>query len=174
MFGSKMPCYAPRHSGESENAHLSIRYTADYPKKRYVLDLLLDGHLQYQACTEGKAGGLKACWKKLISKYGDLEVRIFKQDHAKVVLGAKEYKRQERAFAKKNKKFSVADKPKAKQKPDSKDKPTPVTQPADTSTDEKPVTSDTDSAAETRQPIDIEAAKQSQDKLDAFLTKILG
>ncbi|MDZ7692048.1 MAG: hypothetical protein U5K69_13110 [Balneolaceae bacterium] len=97
MFGSKMPCYAPKHSGESENAHLSIRYTADYPKKRYIMDLLLDGHLQYQACTEGKGGGLKACWKKLVSKYGDLEIRIFKQDHAKVVLGAKEYKRQERA-----------------------------------------------------------------------------
>jgi hypothetical protein len=174
MFGSKMPCYAPKHSGESENAHLSIRYTADYPKKRYVLDLLLDGHLEYQACTEGSSGGLKACWKKLINKYGDLEVRIFKQDHAKVVLGAKEYKRQERAFANKDKKSSVADKPKAKQKSASKDKPTPVTQPADTSTNEKPVTSDTGPAAETQQPIDIEAAKQNQDKLDAFLTKILG
>ncbi|MFH5883984.1 hypothetical protein ACG2F4_06705 [Halalkalibaculum sp. DA3122] len=176
MFGSKMPCYAPKHSGESENAHLSIRYTADYPKKRYVLDLLLDGHLEYQACTEGKGGGLKACWKKLVSKYGDLEVRIFKQDHAKVVLGAKEYKRQERAFAKKDKKSfaNEAPAPKAKQKPAGKDKPTPVTQPADTSTGEKPVTSDTDPAAETQQPIDIEAAKESQDKLDAFLTKILG
>lgn len=101
MFGSKMPCYAPKHTGESENAHLSIRYTADYPKKRYIMDLLLDGHLEYQACTEGKDGGLKACWKKLVKKYGDLEIRIFKQDHAKVVLGAKEYKRQERALAKK-------------------------------------------------------------------------
>ncbi|WP_445664388.1 hypothetical protein [Fodinibius sp. AD559] len=103
MFGSKMPCYAPRHSGESENAHLSIRYTADYPKKRYIMDLLLDGHLEYQACTEGSGGGVLACWKKLVKKYGDLEIRIFKQDHAKVVLGAKEYKRQERTFASQHK-----------------------------------------------------------------------
>lgn len=101
MFGSKMSCYARRHSGESENAHLSIRYTADYLKKRYIMDLLLDGHLEYQACTEGKGGGLLACWKKLVGKYGDLEIRIYKQDHAKVVLGAKEYKRQERMYAKK-------------------------------------------------------------------------
>jgi hypothetical protein len=176
MFGSKMPCYAPKHSGESENAHLSIRYTADYPKKRYVLDLLLDGHLEYQACTEGSSGGLKACWKKLISKYGDLEVRIFKQDHAKVVLGAKEYKRQERAFAKKNKKSSAneAPAPKVKQKPAANDRPATATQPADTTTNEKPVKKDTGSGPEMQQPIDIEAAKESQDKLDAFLTKILG
>lgn len=101
MLGSKMPCYAPRHSGESENAHLSVRYTADYTKKRYIMDLLLDGHLEYQACTEGRKGGLLPCWKKLVSKYGELEIRIYRQDHAKVVLGAKEYKRQERQQAKK-------------------------------------------------------------------------
>ncbi len=171
MFGSKMPCYAPRHSGESENAHLSIRYTADYPKKRYIMDLLLDGHLEYQACTEGTGGGLKACWKKLVNKYGDLEIRIFKQDHAKVVLGAKEYKRQERALAKKEPKPTPPSSPPSKtKKQPTKSKPTTAEKQVKTAPKEK----DTSSDAETRQPIDIEAAKESQAKLDDFLTKILG
>ena len=165
MFGSKMPCYAPKHSGESENAHLSSRYTADYPKKRYVLDLLLDGHLEYQACTEGKSGGLKACWKKLVSKYGDLEIRIYKQDHAKVVLGAKEYKRQERALGKKEK-STTTNSP----APKTKKKSTSVNRSKKPTTKEKASTSD----GKPQQQIDIEAAKASQAKLDAFLTKVLG
>jgi hypothetical protein len=173
MFGSKMPCYGSKHSGESENAHLSIRYTADYPKKRYVLDLLLDGHLTYQACTEGKGGGLKACWKKLVSKYGDLEIRIYKQDHAKVVLGAKEYKRQERALVKKEKSTATnSPAPKTKKKPATKPKPASTKQ-EKTSSKEQPTTKNISSDEKPRQQVDIEAAKQSQAKLDAFLEKIL-
>ncbi|MCW9709047.1 hypothetical protein [Fodinibius salsisoli] len=175
MFGSKMPCYAPKHSGESENAHLSIRYTADYPKKRYIMDLLLDGHLEYQACTEGKAGGLKACWEKLVSKYGDLEVRIFKQDHAKVVLGAKEYKRQERALGKKEKSTATdSPAPKTKKKAASKPKPISTKQQVKTPSKEKPRTKDKSSEEKPQQQVDIEAAKASQAKLDAFLTNVLG
>ncbi|WP_441000430.1 hypothetical protein [Fodinibius sp. SL11] len=169
MFGSKMPCYAPKHSGESENAHLSIRYTADYPKKRYIMDLLLDGHLEYQACTEGKGGGLKACWKKLVNKYGDLEIRIYKQDHAKVVLGAKEYKRQERALGKKEKSTATnSPAPKAKKKPAAKPKS------ASDELKEKSTKKSTSSVNKPQQQVDIEAAKESQAKLDAFLTKVLG
>jgi hypothetical protein len=100
MFGSKMPCYAKAHSGESESAHLSIRYTPDYNNKKYVLELLLDGRLETQICTEGASGGFKASWRQLVKEYGDLEVMIYSQDHAKKVLGAKEYKRQERKFKK--------------------------------------------------------------------------
>ena len=176
MFGSKMPCYAPKHSGESENAHLSIRYTADYPKKRYIMDLLLDGHLEYQACTEGAGGGLKACWKKLVNKYGDLEVRIFKQDHAKVVLGAKEYKRQERALGKKETEPTTTSSPtpKTKKKPAAEPKPTSAKQQTKTASKKEPTEKSTSSDAEIQQPIDIEAAIESQAKLDAFLTKILG
>jgi uncharacterized protein with FMN-binding domain len=100
MLGSKMPCYAKAHSGESESAHLSIRYTPDYKKKTYILELLLDGRLETQICTKGTTGGFKASWRQLIKEYGDLDVMIYSQDHAKKVLGAKEYKRQERAFKK--------------------------------------------------------------------------
>ncbi len=160
MFGSKMSCYAQKHSGESENAHLSIRYTADYPKKRYLMDLLLDGHLEYQICTEGSAGGVLACWKKLVSKYGELEIRIFKQDHAKVVLGAREYKRQERAFA--NQQQQPAPKkpqPKAKPKKSTTKSSTPAKKPAP--------------PKQTEPEIDIQAAQKSQAKLDAFLEKII-
>ncbi len=176
MFGSKMPCYAPKHSGESENAHLSIRYTADYPKKRYIMDLLLDGHLEYQACTEGKGGGLKACWKKLVNKYGDLEIRIYKQDHAKVVLGAKEYKRQERALGKQDMKSTPASSPapKTKKKPVTEPKPASTKQQEKTSSNKQPTTKDISSGQKPEQQIDLKAAKQSQAKLDAFLTKVLG
>jgi len=100
MFGSKMPCFAKAHSGESESAHLSIRYTPDYSKKKYVLELLLDGRLEAQICTEGAKGGFKASWRQLVKEYRGLEIVIYSQDHAKKVLGAKEYKRQERKFAK--------------------------------------------------------------------------
>ncbi|MDR8389998.1 hypothetical protein NC796_02530 [Aliifodinibius sp. S!AR15-10] len=174
MFGSKMPCYAPKHSGESENAHLSIRYTADYPKKRYIMDLLLDGHLEYQACTEGKGGGLKACWKKLVNKYGDLEIRIYKQDHAKVVLGAREYKRQERALGKEEKSTATnSPTPKTKKKPATKPKPASTKQ-EKTSSKEQPTTKNISSNEKPQQQVDIEAAKASQAKLDAFLTNLLG
>lgn len=177
MFGSKMPCYAPRHSGESENAHLSIRYTADYPKKRYIMDLLLDGHLQYQACTEGSGGGVLACWKKLVSKYGDLEIRIYKQDHAKVVLGAKEYKRQERSLAKTQETKAPA---KSNKKPPKK-KTTHSPGKRSKSTQKKKATAKTTAAPKkkvtekgnAKPEIDIHAAQQSQAKLDTFLEKIL-
>jgi len=100
MFGSKLPCFAKAHSGESESAHLSIRYTPDYNKKKYVLELLLDGRLEAQICSEGSSGGFKASWKQLVKNYGELEIMIYAQDHAKKVLGAKEYKRQEKKFKK--------------------------------------------------------------------------
>ena len=100
MFGSKLPCFAKAHSGESESAHLSIRYTPDYNNKKYVLELLLDGRLEKQICTEGAKGGFKASWKQLVKEYGQLEIVIYAQDHAKKVLGAKEYKRQERKHEK--------------------------------------------------------------------------
>ncbi|MEX2352218.1 MAG: hypothetical protein WD529_07275 [Balneolaceae bacterium] len=109
LMGSKMPCYAKKHSGESETPHFSIRYTPDYNKKKYVVDLLLDGRLEAQICTEGTKGGFKASWNKLVAGYGDIEVMIFSQDHAKKVLGAKEYKKQERRFKKTQK---TAGKPK--------------------------------------------------------------
>src|SRR6056297_3347071 len=98
MLGSKMPCYAKAHSGESESAHLSIRYTPDYNKKKYILELLLDGRLETQICSEGAKGGFKASWKQLVNQYGQLEIVIYAQDHAKKVLGAKEYKRQEKKY----------------------------------------------------------------------------
>jgi hypothetical protein len=137
------------------------------------MDLLLDGHLEYQACTEGKGGGLKACWKKLVNKYGDLEIRIYKQDHAKVVLGAKEYKRQERALGKK-KKSTAADShaPKTKKKPAAKPKSASTKQ-EKTSSKEQPA-KNISSDEKPQQQVDIEAAKASQAKLDAFLTKVLG
>ena len=100
LMGSKLPCYAKQHSGESDTGHFSIRYTPDYRRKKYTIELLLDGRLEHQVCTEGARGSFKQSWKQIVEKYGDIEVMIYSQDHAKKVLGAKEYKKQERAFAK--------------------------------------------------------------------------
>jgi hypothetical protein len=100
MLGSKMPCYTKTHSGETDSAHLSIRYSPDYKNKKYLLELLLDGRLEKQICTEGARGGFKASWRELVNEFGELEVVIYSQDHAKKVLGAKEYNRQERKYEK--------------------------------------------------------------------------
>jgi hypothetical protein len=95
-----MPCYTKTHSGETDSAHLSIRYSPDYKNKKYLLELLLDGRLEKQICTEGARGGFKASWRELVNEFGELEVVIYSQDHAKKVLGAKEYNRQERKYEK--------------------------------------------------------------------------
>jgi hypothetical protein len=116
LMGSKMPCYAKTHSGESDSAHFSIRYTPDYRRKKYVLELLLDGRLEAQICTTGAKGGFKASWRQLVDEYGDIEVMIYSQDHAKKVLGAKEYARQETKFKQAQKKGEASPPDKAESK----------------------------------------------------------
>ncbi|WP_409029442.1 hypothetical protein [Gracilimonas sediminicola] len=96
--GFQHPCYAKRHSGVSEKAHISFHYDPDYRNKVYTLKLLLDGQVEYTACAKGEKANFKAAWKEILKKYSDLEIVIEKQDHAKKVLGAKEYKRQEKEF----------------------------------------------------------------------------
>jgi hypothetical protein len=114
MLGSAMPCYA-RKPWESTTPHLSVVYIPDYHKYIANLDLLLDGHLEDRFCAKGKGKDrFKICLKQLVEKWGDLEVVIYDQGHAKKVLGAKRYKKQEREFAKKQGKGSK--KPKSKKK----------------------------------------------------------
>jgi hypothetical protein len=101
--GYKHPCYTARHSGVKPNAHISFQYDPDYHNKVYTLHLLLDGKLEYTACAKGSGKTFKNAWREILSKYGNLEIEIAKQDHAKKVLGAKEYARQEKEYAKKQK-----------------------------------------------------------------------
>lgn len=93
--GHKHPCYIARHSGEKPNSHISFKYDPDYRNKKYTLDLLLNGKLEYTACVEGADKNFAAAWKEVLNEYGDLTVEIRSQDHAKKVLGAAEYRRQE-------------------------------------------------------------------------------
>ncbi|WP_020404463.1 hypothetical protein [Gracilimonas tropica] len=173
LLGSKMPCYAKQHSGESERATLSIRYVSDYYNKRYIVELLIDGELKTQICTEGAKGGFAASWAQLVKKHGNLEVQILAQDHAKKVLGAREYRRQEKLQGSSTD-CPPAGKAKTKKKP--KRKPTPP----------KKKTAKKKSAAKKSKPapkpkkqatpkaeVDLEAARKSQAKLDAFLEKVL-
>ena len=173
LLGSKMPCYAKQHSGESERATLSIRYVPDYYNKRYIVELLIDGELKTQICTEGAKGGFAASWAQLVKKHGSLEVQILAQDHAKKVLGAREYRRQEKLQG------STPDCPptgKAKAKKSSKRKPTP---PKKKTVKKKPAAKKSKPApkpkkqATPKPEVDLEAARKSQAKLDAFLEKVL-
>lgn len=100
--GHKHPCYIARHSGEKPNAHISFKYDPDYRNKKYTLDLLLDGKLEFTACAEGVNKNFTSAWEQVLNKYGNLAVEIRSQDHAKKVLGAVEYRRQEQEQAKKS------------------------------------------------------------------------
>lgn len=101
MLGAKTPCYTKKHSGESEHSEFSIRYIPDYHNKKYPVELLIDNKVEYQACTEGESGDFQSSLERLIEDHGDIEVIVHDQDHAKLVLGAKEYKRQEKQREKK-------------------------------------------------------------------------
>lgn len=173
LLGSKMPCYAKKHSGESERATLSIRYVPDYFNKRYIVELLIDGQLKTQICTEGAKGGFKASWAQLVKKHGDLEVQILAQDHAKKVLGAREYRRQERQQGSKPD-CPPSRKPKAKKKP--KRKPAPSkkkTAKKKTAIKKSKPAPKPKKLATPKAEVDLEAARKSQKKLDAFLEKVL-
>ena len=180
MLGSQMPCYTQKHSGESVASPVSIRYSPDYRNKKYVLDLLVEGRHEESICTEGANGGFQPCWKKLLDKHGSLAVIIYEQDHAKKVLGTKEYKRQEKLFKKKK----IAEcpepekpkktKPKARKKPAEKTKKKPARKPKRAGKKKaKQTASGKRKSGAKEGGIDIEAAKKSQSQLDAFLDKVL-
>lgn len=174
LLGSKMPCYVKQHSGESERATLSIRYVPDYHNKRYIVELLIDSELKTQICTAGAKGSFTASWKELVKKHGELEVQILAQDHAKKVLGAREYRRQEKLQGNQPD-CPPSGKSKAKKKPNRK--PTP----AKKKTIKKNVVRKTKlkTAAKPKkqvapkQKVNLETARKSQKKLDAFLEKVL-
>jgi len=167
LLGSKMPCYAKKHSGESERATLSIRYVPDYFNKRYIVELLIDGQLKTQICTEGAKGGFKASWAQLVKKHGNLEVQILAQDHAKKVLGAREYRRQE------TRQGSKPDCPPAKKKNVKKKAPAKKSKAAPKAHAKKNVQPKKAAAKNSQPAVDLEAARKSQAKLDAFLEKVL-
>ena len=174
LLGSKMPCYAKQHSGESERATLSIRYVPDYYNKRYIVELLIDGELKTQICTEGAKGGFIASWKELVKKHGELEVQILAQDHAKKVLGAREYRKQEKLQGNPPD-CPPSGKPKAKKNPKRKTAPLKKKQnkkKAAGKTTPKAATKPKKQGAP-KQSVDLEAARKSRAKLDAFLEKVL-
>jgi hypothetical protein len=124
MVGSVAPCYA-RKPWESTTAHISVIYIPDYHNYIYNLDLMLDGHIEDRFCVKGKGRKpFKRCLKKLVDKWGDLEIVIYDQGQAKKALGAKRYKKQERKQTKKQDKKKSKKKrkktPKSKKKKKSK------------------------------------------------------
>lgn len=119
MLGASAPCYA-RNPWESTTSHLSVIYIADYHKHIYNLYLMIDGHMEDNVCKKDVKNGFKKCLKELVEKWGDLEIRIYDQGHAKKVLGAKRYKKQEKESAKKQKSGKKRQKSKKKTKPKKK------------------------------------------------------
>lgn len=187
--GHKHECYTPRHSGVKPNAHISFHYDPDYTNKVYTLHLLLDGKLEYTACAKGASKSFKTAWKEILNKYGNLEVEIKRQDHAKKVLGAREYAKQEKEYAKKQKKKddcpddSKSSKGKKKstgkkKKPVSK-KPgsgseSTRTKKKVTSTDTPATPKEAEVAKKTSQRIDVDAAQKQQAELKEMFQTIMG
>lgn len=180
--GFKQPCFTARHQGVKENAHISFFYDADYHNQTYMLMLLLDGQKEAEICAEGKPATFKTVWKKMLKDYGDLEFVIEHQDHAKKALGAKEYKRQEREYAKKQKKKSSDKQEKTGTgKPDGNQKKAPKKVEKETSGKEASVQSKTEdqkeesgtSGTSSTGTIDVDKAEKQQAELKSLFQKIM-
>ena len=189
FVGYMHPCYTPRHSGVKPNAHLSFHYVPDYHNKVYTLHLLLDGELEYTACAKGASKNFTTAWKEILKKYGNLEVEIKKQDHAKKVLGAREYARQEKEYAKKQKKKDDcpddSKSSKGKKKSTGKKKKPVPKKPGSgsestrkkkkvTSADTPATPKEAEVAKKTSQRIDVDAAKKQQAELKEMFQTIMG
>ena len=159
FVGFAFPCFTHRdHTAydQGKRAHISFRYSPNYKKKDYVLELLLDEKVEYQACSHQ---GFKACWKQILNKYSDLQIEIDRQDHARKVLGAKEYHRQERQQQK-----TKTSTRKRSSKPAGKS--TGKTTPKKTARKTKPKT-------KAKTPPDLSAVDKKMDKLETLLTNAL-
>lgn len=180
--GFKQPCYTARHQGVKENAHIAFYYDPDYRNKVYNLTLLLDGQKVDSFCAKGKPATFTTVWKKLLKKHGNLEFVIEHQDHAKKALGAKEYKRQEREYAKKQKKKSSDKQEKTSTgKLDDKQKKAPKKVEKETSGKEASVQSKTENQKEengtsgtsSTGTIDVDKAEKQQAELKSLFQKIM-
>jgi hypothetical protein len=145
----------------------------DYFNKRYIVELLIDGQLKTQICTEGAKGGFKASWAQLVKKHGDLEVQILAQDHAKKVLGAREYGRQERQQGSKPACPPAKKKNVKKKAPAKKSKAASPKKAAPKTKAKKKIQPKKGTSKKRKPAVDLEAARKSQAKLDAFLEKVL-
>lgn len=192
MLGAAKPCYTKK-PWESTHAHISVLYTPNYQKKIYNLDLLLDGHLDDRICTEGEgsSANFKACFKILVERHGDLEVIIYDQGHAKKVLGAKRYKKQERQYAQK-----MDDEPAraAEKEDEEKEEAEEDVEPEEPATDQEEPAGDQPEPEPPEEPPeeppskqeaadaqddgdqdepDLAAIEESQNKIDEFIEEIL-
>lgn len=86
-------------SGGEQPQKLSFRYTRMIRKgeKVSVLEILIDNTITDSACTKD----FLSAWKQLLKRNGNLIIEIADQNHAKTVLGAIEYSKQEKSHAKK-------------------------------------------------------------------------
>lgn len=82
-----------RYVHDAEPGPLGVRYTRDSKRGESQLDVLAGKQLVATIC----AASFRACLRRLAEDYGDTELVITDQRHAKLVLGAREYARQERA-----------------------------------------------------------------------------
>jgi len=155
FVGFAFPCFTHRDQvayDKGSRAHISFRYSPNYKKKDYVLELLLDEKVEYQACSHN---GFKACWKQILKKYADLQIEIEDQAHARKVLGAREYRRQERQQSKAPSQRSKSSKVAGKKKPAKKAAKEPK------------------GKAKAKTAPDLSAVDKKMDKLESLLTNAL-
>lgn len=93
LAGFQHGCYTKHHKGQKENSVIQFRYDRNTTQKLSTLDLVLDNRIIDSFCEKD----FKTAWAKCVKKYHDLSIYITDQAHAKTVLGAAEYRKQERA-----------------------------------------------------------------------------
>ena len=97
--GNRRACLARRHSGERADAFISFTYerfgkTSSRSEPVVIVRMYFDDVLEKEWCERTA----KECIKRIKEEYGDLEIEIHEQDHAKKVLGAEKYEQQAEAF----------------------------------------------------------------------------
>lgn len=94
FVGTDKHCYVWDRD-EAKEAHFI--YIPDYKAKKYTLQLLIRNSIDWSYCSDK---GFTDCWNKFVAQNGNKKLMIRDQEHAKKVLGMREYRRQEKAQGK--------------------------------------------------------------------------
>ncbi|MCH8567616.1 MAG: DNA repair protein RadA [Balneolales bacterium] len=106
LVNFKHGCFV-RTNRSATDQQLSFRYNRRQKagKKVSILELLIDQKVQDEACDTS----FDRCFKEILKANGSLKITIRDQAHAKTVLGAREYKKQEKAQGKSKPKAAAAE-----------------------------------------------------------------
>lgn len=112
------------HSCTIDRNPVSFRYKRQ--NKQSYLEMLQNGKVAHSHCANDFVGA----WRKMSQEAGSIVIEIADQAHAKKVLGAQEYRRQEKQYASKGDKTAPKPKTATASTPATKTKPVAHSKPA--------------------------------------------